>query len=123
MRHYFLIGLVVLTSGCGQKPPAMVHGKPVAHWVEALQNPDARSRQKAVAALGNAGVADPQVVPALIGAVKDRDPRVRGAAVLALLKIGPAAQEAIPVLQEARKDKDGQVRAYAAKALEKIQGG
>jgi HEAT repeat protein len=118
-----MLGMVVLAGGCGKGPPALVHGKPVAHWVEALKNPEARSRQKAVAALGNAGAADPQVVPALIGAVKDRDSRVRGAAVLALLKIGPAAREAIPVLREAQKDKSPQVGAYAAKALEKIEGG
>jgi HEAT repeat protein len=123
MKYGILIGIIVLARGCGKGSPMLVHGKPVAHWVEALQNPNVRSRQKAVEALGNAGAADPQVVPALIGAVKDRDARVRAAAVVALLKIGPAAREAIPVLQEASRDKDKQVRAYAAKALEKIQGG
>jgi hypothetical protein len=121
MRHLLFIAIVLLGTGCSKDPPALVHGKPVQHWVQALQNPDVRQRTKAVEALGNAGATDSQVVPALIGAVKDRDARVRGAAILALLKIGPAARDAIPALQEARKDKDTQVRAYAVKALEKIQ--
>jgi HEAT repeat protein len=123
MRSVFAVCLALLLSGCGQSPPLTVRGKPVSHWVQALENPDARVRRKAVGALGNVGAADAQVVPALVRAVKDRDARVRAAAVLALLKIGPEAREAVPALTAARRDRDAQVRAYAAKALAKVQEG
>src|SRR5262249_45792453 len=88
----------------------------------ALQDPEARVRQKAVEVLGNIGPADPAVGPALSGALKDRAGGVRRAALLALLKCGPAAREAIPALTEAPKDPDALVRPYAAQALERVQG-
>jgi HEAT repeat protein len=119
----FLLGAALLAAGCAKRPPLTAHGKPVAHWVEALRDPDARVRRKAVQVLGNVGTADPAAIPALTGAVKDKDARVRSAAVLSLLKIGPDAREAIPVLHDARNDKDPKVRAQAALALAKIQGG
>jgi HEAT repeat protein len=122
MKQSLLAALLLILVGCGRAPPTVAHGKPVADWVEALQNPDARQRKKAAEVLGNVGAADPAVVPALAGAVKDRDPAVRGEAVLALLKIGPAAREAAPALREAQKDRDPRVRANAARALEKVQG-
>jgi HEAT repeat protein len=118
-----LVGLLVLLVGCGKPPATLSHGKPVAYWVQALQDSDVKVRRRAVQSLGNVGVADPATVPALIGAAKDRDAKVRGEAILALLRIGPDAREAIPVLTEAQKDKDAQVRSYAAKALQKIADG
>src|SRR5229473_3221703 len=121
MRYCLSVALVLLLSGCGQSPPTMVSGKPVSHWVQALQDRVPRVRKKAVEALGNVGAADPVAIPALIDALKDRDAGVRGAAVLALLKIGPDAEEAVPALTEAQKDKDAKVRSYAAKALERIE--
>jgi HEAT repeat protein len=81
----------------------MAHGKPVAHWVQALQDPSATVRKKAVNVLGNVGAVDPAVVPALARALKDRDVGVRRAAVLALLKIGPAARDVVPALKELGK--------------------
>ncbi len=117
-----LVAWVVLFSGgCGGSPaPLTVHDKPVAHWLQALHDPDARTRRKAIEALGNVGGADPAVIPALIEALNDREAGVRGAAVLALLKIGPEASEAVPALRKAQKDKDAKVRSYATKALERI---
>jgi HEAT repeat protein len=111
-------------AGCGGPIPTVVHGKPVDYWVKALHDPAARSRKRAVEALGNAGAADPAVVPALAGALRDRDAAVRGAAALCLLRIGPEAREAVPALEEAaRTDRDRRVRTYAARALEKIRPG
>jgi HEAT repeat protein len=124
MRRYlcvFVLGLMVALSGCGRKQPTSVGGKPVSYWVQALQEPDARSRKKAAFELGNVGAADPTVVPALAGALRDGDAVVRAEAALSLLKIGPAAREASPALVEAQNDRDAKVRSYAAKALEKIQ--
>jgi HEAT repeat protein len=116
------VGLAILAVGCGQSRPTMVGGKPVQEWMQALQDPNARTRKKAATKLGNAGAVDSTVIPALIGALKDRDAGVRAEAVLALLRIGPAAREAFPALREmARTDKDARVRAYAAKALEKLE--
>lgn len=123
MKGFWVIGLVVGLAGCGgQTPPTLAHGKPVSDWVQALQDPTVKVRQKAVSILGNVGVADPAAIPALIGAVKDRDPEVRAAAIRALQKIGPAAREAVPVLEQVRKDPNSKVRTYAAQALEVIQG-
>ncbi len=115
------MGLVLLLSGCRPAPATLAHGQPVRHWVQALQDPDAHARQKAVSVLGNVGTADPVVIPALMRAVSDRDVRVRREAVLALLKIGAPAREAIPALEQARKDNDPKVQAYAAKALQRMQ--
>jgi HEAT repeat protein len=121
MQRLLLI-VIVTAVGCGQAPPTQVGGKPVSHWVQALQDRDPQVRKKAVDKLGNVGTADPAVVPALIQAVKDRDARVRAEAVLRLLQLGPAARDAVPALAEARKDPDAKVRAHAARALERIQG-
>jgi HEAT repeat protein len=118
-----LLLLAALPAGCGKARPALAGGKPVSHWVEALRDPDARVRKRAVAKLGNVGPGDPSVLPALVGALKDRDPGVRGEAVLAVLKCGPAAGEAVPVLAELeRQDPAPEVRSRAARALERLRG-
>ena len=126
MRSIGLFGLLlgILLTGCkGKNEPLMAHGKPVAFWLDELKKPDAGARKKAVTALGHVGRADPEAIPALIGAVKDRDAAVRNEAVLALLNIGADAKDAIPALTEAQNDKDATVRAHATKALERIQSG
>jgi len=121
-RVWMVVWLVVLI-GCGGPPtPLKIHDKPVAHWLQALHDPDAKARRKAIEALSNVGSADPAVIPALIEALDDREAGVRGAAVLALLKIGPEASEAVPALRKAQKDKDVKVRTYATKALVRIGG-
>jgi hypothetical protein len=120
--RFFLAVILVFLIGCGSPGPTTVHGKSFEHWLEALHDPDARVRIKAVESLGNVGADNPATIPALIRALDDCDARVRGAAVLALLKIGPDAQEAIPALQKTLHDKDAKVRAYATKALERIAG-
>ena len=114
------LGLVLL-CGCSQAPP-LAGGKPVEHWVQAAQDPDAKVRQAAVGKLGNAGAADEAVWSALAGALRDRDAGVRREAILALMKCGARAQEAEPVLAElAQRDPDPQVRAFAGKALKKVR--
>jgi HEAT repeat protein len=123
MRVLFILGLIILASGCGKREPVISHGRPVSHWLQAIHDPDVKTRKKAVVALGHVGKADPAAIPAVIEAVKDADPSVRAEAVLALLNIGPDAKDAIPALTEAQGDKDINVRTYAAKALERIQGG
>jgi HEAT repeat protein len=126
MRYFLLaLFLVMFLVGCNRNSePVVAHGKPVAHWLEELQQPDPKARKKAVGALGAIGKADPASIPALIGVVKnDQDAMVRDQAVLALLNIGPDAKDAIPQLSEAEaKDPDATVRSHATKALEKIRG-
>jgi HEAT repeat protein len=118
MRWLLIVLLVIPVCGCGRTPTAMAGGK----WAAALQDPNAKRRQKAVFTLGNIGPSDPAVLPALIGALQDASAEVRCEAVLALVKYGPGAREAIPALVEVqRQDRDAQVRAYAAEALAKLQ--
>src|SRR5947209_1743062 len=126
MRKFLLTALVVCATvfpaGCGKRGPVLAGGKPVGHWVQALQDPDARVRKKAVAKLRNVGPADPAVLPALVGALEDRDPHVRYEAVQALVSYGPGAEEALPALAEVqRRERNARVRAVAAQALEKLQ--
>ena len=125
MRRALAAGvLAALLAGCGRdSAPLTTHGKPVAEWVAALNDPSPRVRKKAVVALGHAVPADADALPAVIGALKDRDPGVRAEAVLALLNLGADAKDAVPALTEATRDRDARVRTYAAKALARIQGG
>jgi HEAT repeat protein len=122
-----LVAIVIaaVAAGCRrQSAPTELYfsGQPVSHWLEALKGSDSKARKKAVDVLGNVGVADPAVLPALIGAMKDKDPQVRDAAVLAVSKVGPAAAAAEPALREAVKDPNPTVRSHAVAALERISG-
>lgn len=115
---------LALLAGCSQPPAATLSGgKPVSHWVEALQSsPDAKVRKEAAFKLGNVGPADPSAFTALAGALKDRETVVRCEVILALVKFGSAAREVLPALSELRdRDPDTKVRGYAAKAVEAIQ--
>jgi HEAT repeat protein len=121
MRIFALLVLVLAASGCGKPGPTLAGGKPIADWVKALQDPDAKTRKTAAMKLGNVGSTDPAAFPALLGALKDRDAGVRCDVILALVKFGPDAKDAAPALDHVRKnDPNAKVRDYAAKALEKI---
>lgn len=123
MKQVFFLTLAILIVGCGRSSTEVIcSGQPTRYWVEALKNPDARLRLKAVKALGNIGPADAPAIPALIEALKDEDPRIRAEAAVALHKNASEAQEASYALNEALYDQNEHVRVCAAKALEKIQG-
>jgi HEAT repeat protein len=120
-----LAGIVaIFLGGCGQsQKPSLAGSKPVSHWLQALNDADAKVRRKAVFKLGNVGVRDSAALPALIDELKDCDPTVRCEAILALVKNGRAAKDALPTLTEMQQhDRNAQVRAYAARACEKLQG-
>jgi HEAT repeat protein len=120
-RMVAVAALAMLGTGCTQAPP-LSGGKPVDHWVQAMQSPDAQVRKTAVVKLGNTGAAEPEVWAAISGALGDADAGVRREAILALMKCGPRAADALPVLVElAQRDSDAQVREYAGKALKKLQ--
>jgi HEAT repeat protein len=115
--------MVFLVVGCDKpQPPPLAGGKPVEHWLKALQDRDSKVRKTAVTKLGNVGVADPLALPAVLGTLKDPDAGVRGEAILAVLKFGPLAREAVPTLTTLKDhDADPRVRTFATKALQKIQ--
>jgi HEAT repeat protein len=124
MRSVLFLLTAGLLAGCARQPVLkMAHGKPVAHWVAAVRDPDAGVRKKAVVALGHVGTADPAALPALIGALKDPEALVRRQAVLSLLNLGAEARAAVPALEEACQDSDALVSGYARKALAKVRGG
>jgi HEAT repeat protein len=115
-----LLGALVV--GCAPSHPTLAGGRPVSHWIAALQDPDPRHRHEAVFKLGNVGPGEKDVLPALTSALADRDAGVRREAIVALMKCGTDARKCIGNLEEMRRnDPDQQVRTYAAKALEKLQ--
>jgi HEAT repeat protein len=125
MQRLFLVAVLGgLAFGCGQAEPTLSGGKPVEHWVQALNDSDARVRKEAASKLGNAGPVNAAVLPALVAALRDPDAKVRCEVILALVKFGPDARDAVPTLTEMQQsDRDARVRSYAAEALERIQKG
>ena len=122
MRIFTLVLLALAMSGCSKAGPTLAGGKPIDHWVAALQDPDAKLRKTAAQKIGNLGPAHPAAFPALHDALKDRDPGVRCEVILALVKFGPEAKEDLPTLAQLRKqDPNAKVRDYAARSLEKLE--
>ena len=114
--------LPLAICGCREHQPTLSGGKPPAHWLEAVKDPDVKVRKTAVFKLGNAGPNEPAAFPAVMDALKDPEPVVRCEAVLAILKFGDQARVAEPKLAELHKnDRDAKVRSYAGKALDKLQ--
>jgi HEAT repeat protein len=123
--YHSIVAFAVLScwlSGCNKPQPTLSGGKPTSYWVASASSGDKRLRKEAVTKLGNAGGADPAVVPALVAALHDSSTEVRGEAILALLKVGPDAKRAASDLEAmARTDRDAKIRAYAARALAKLR--
>lgn len=110
--------LTAYLAGCQPAIPSLAGGKPLRYWLEKLHANDARQRRQAVAKLGNVGLADPAVLPALIHMLHDLDPGVRRAAIGEIIKLGPDAGPARSVLDDlARRDPDGAVRHAAQQAV------
>src|SRR2546423_9894216 len=95
MRNAAILSVAVLLMGCGEKE-RLYKGKPAGHWVQALQDPDAQTRQEAVGAL--AALTAKDAVPQLATALKDQDAGVRAKAAEALWSIGADARDAVPEL-------------------------
>jgi HEAT repeat protein len=122
MRILAFFVLAIVASGCSKAGPTLAGGKPIDHWIQALNDPNPNVRKTAATKLGNVGPTDPAALPALQTALNDRDGTVRCEVILALVKFGPAAKEAVPALAEMRqRDVDAKVRDYAAKALAKLE--
>jgi len=73
-------------------------------------------------ALGEAGLASSEIVPALIGLLGHRSGSTRLSAANALGKIGADAKDAIPALEKLAKDEIPGVAKEAEEALSKIKG-
>jgi HEAT repeat protein len=121
---FVVIGCILL-GGCGRaQGPTLAGGKPVAHWLQAVEDRNPQLRKEAVEKLGNVGPIDAAAIPTLVRALKDNDPLVRRAAILAILKVGELPREAIDSLIDLQQhDHDAKVREYAAKALKRLQRG
>jgi HEAT repeat protein len=93
-------------------------GHPTSYWIDALKDPNAEVRSRAVHALGAIGPEAGAAVPALATILRhdpERDLRVEAA--LALSKMRPASERAIPALTAALGDEDRGVRMYSVIAL------
>jgi hypothetical protein len=117
LRSMCLVVAMIVFCGCGQSVPPLAGAK----WAAALRDPGVRVRKKAAFALGNIGLCDTSVLPAVLAGLQDADGGVRCQAILALLKFGPAGRQAIPELDRMKqKDPDTKVRQYAARAMEQL---
>ena len=85
-----------------------------------LAAPEVEDRRRAAEALGEIGLAAPEVVPALLVGVSDTNSGVRSAAIGALGRLGSAAPNALPAVVAALDDAERHVRRAAAKALASV---
>jgi len=72
--------------------------------IDALQDPESRTRAQIASALGQIGSNASNAVPALTGALADEWWYVRENAAIALGKLGPNASSAIPALAKLAKE-------------------
>jgi HEAT repeat protein len=92
----------------------------VPQLMEALKNPDAKTRLSAANALGSRGPAAALAAEQLGATLKDRDAAVRLAAAQALGRIGPTAHAAYAPLVRALGDEDPAVSKAARESLDKV---
>jgi HEAT repeat protein len=107
-----LLGLSPAPRAEAQEP--RYEGRTLSEWTGDVANPDARTRRRAVAALGQLGAG---AVPQLAQSLTDADSEVRLEAAKSLARIGPEAAPAVPALATAMKDRVRFVRRGAASAL------
>lgn len=110
-------GLVVHAQ---QPVEPTVNGKPLRHWLTALNAKDVSRRIEAAEALAQFGSAAKPAVPGLIQAMSDPEEWVRRQAVFALQTLGSDAQPAIPALRKALEDPSSRVRLLAAQTLSRL---
>jgi len=92
--------------------------------IDALQDPDSRTRAPVAFALGQIGPEGSNAVPALTRTIDDEWWYVRENAAIALGKIGSNAAPAIPALAKlAQGDRNENVRKAAAEAIKSIRRG
>jgi HEAT repeat protein len=92
----------------------------VPQLMEALKDPDAKTRLSAANALGSRGSSAALAAERLGETLKDADPAVRLAAAQALGRIGPTAHVAYAALVRALGDSDAAVSKAARESLDKV---
>ena len=100
----------------------MIHGKPLAAWIQTLKNEKATAfvRCQAADELGKAGVAAQDALPALVAVSQDSDRGVAASARDALLQIDPGARTCLKMFLAELKNKDGRIRALGVTHLSSI---
>lgn len=95
--------LLPIASWAAEKAEPSHDGKPLSHWLKALNEGNAASRAKAAESLGKIGPAARDAVPDLVRAVRDADEELREQAVIALGEIGDhrASAALLPLLRDA----------------------
>jgi HEAT repeat protein len=122
LRLTWILICAAAIAGCGQNEAPLAGGKTIGHWIQAAGDPNVEVRLVAITKLGNAGNADPEVLPTLTAALKDRDAHVRREAIVAIFKYGPGAEPAADALAIAQNtDPNPKVREYASRALQKMR--
>lgn len=109
-----VLGLALLSFGCGTSPPPIAGGKPVEHWLAAAHDPDAKVRTEAIRKLGNIGRKQSSALDAVFNALADTEPSVRREAIFAVVRNRSEFPSALPILARMQtEDPDPQIRALA----------
>lgn len=104
--------------------PAIPESQSVpAALVQALSDPEAPVRSKALANLPAMRLEAAALLPLLAACLSDSDPRIRAEAIIQMGKLGMRAAEAVPLLKRIlEEDPDETVRERAKDALHNIRG-
>jgi len=76
----------------------LLAGKPLAHWMKELKDPDPLVREEALVVVAGKGDATREAVPLLAELLKDKSPQIRIKAAIALARFEDHAKVAVPVL-------------------------
>lgn len=101
-----LFAIASTPAVAADKPESKYKGKPLAYWVERLQNEplDANQQLAALAIVSFKNDAAP-AVPQLLALLEDYSPEYRDLISEILCNLGPAAKDAVPVLAKRLKEK------------------
>jgi len=111
MRIIIVVGLALLTAGCGRSTD---------DWLRQLRDPDVVRRRQAIRELGSKTGDAERVVAALTEALRDDSSYVRHDAATTVAKFGAAAGPAAPLLVRLLEDRELSVRKAAEAALQRI---
>src|SRR5690242_12997137 len=78
----------------------LVQGKPLAHWVDLLKEPDLLAREESLEVLAQAGPAAKAALPAVRPLLNAEPLTLRFRAALAVCKLGGDAAPAVPIFAE-----------------------
>jgi HEAT repeat protein len=122
MRAILLLAaFVTLAASASAQPEPRYKGKPLAYWVDRLQNAETdKEQQETAVALQAFGPDAVSAVPKLVEMLDDRSPEFRKLVYETLRELGPAAKGAVPDLIKLLKQKHERNTQYAIWLLEKL---